>query len=509
MNKKFLSLALTLSLSAGLAAPAFAAGATFPDVPSGSWAHPYVEQAAELGFVSGYADGRFGPNDPVTYAQLSVMLTQGFFRAQVQSYTGSKSPWYLAYTGPANELGLFDGTALAGGGYADKALTEGQVNRYEMAQILCNALEAAGVDTSADLARAEATTEDWDAIPAQYRQAVAVAKAAGLISGTNDAGRFDGQGQLSRAQSAVILVAANQAIQNAQTTPADPDPVTPDPVTPDPVTPGSSPVGTMSDTPVTLSLETHAPVVDYWSSQSAEVKALVDQRVFNAAVQSMRDAEMVIEDGRQGTTWKDKAVNPYYNYATCDSASKGVSLVSDTLGASRINACGDYFYSVTYNVTKNVYAPVKDSDSDKLAEVFAPIFTRFPANATDRQKVEICMKEIADRFDYVESGGGFDWLNGKTQGNCMSFAYATENILAAAGIPTYHVVGHANGGAHAWTLAYVDGDWYYVDGTDADSGWTYGPQEIEAYNEGTGARLDKSEQDRITVFKALVEASLS
>ena len=507
MSKKILTLAAAVVMCLGLAVPAWAA--EFSDVPAAAWYHSYVSQAAEEGWVSGYEDGTYRPGDPVSYAQFSVMVTQAFFRGRVEGYTGASSPWYLPYTAVADGLGLFQGTELAGR-YTDKTAVGLPLNRYEMGQILYNTLTAAGVEVQADLARAEAETSDWSAIPAGYRTAVAAVKAAGLITGTDETGRFDGQASMSRAQAAVVMAAANQAILDAQQqTPADLDPpLNPNPVTPDPVAPGSSLVGTMSDTPVTLSLETHAPVVDYWTSQSAEVKALVDQRVFNAAVQSMKDAEMVIADGRQGTTWKDKAVNPYYNYATCDPSSNGVSLVANALGSSRINAYDDCFYSITYNVTKNVYTPVKDVNSDRLSEVFAPIFARFPANATDRQKVEICMKEIADRFDY-KVGGGFTWWSDRTEGACESYARATQQILAAAGIPNFYLKGHAWGTAHAWNLALVDGEWYYIDGTVAESFGEYGPYDMNEFEEDAGVGLSQDTKNWITVFKALVETALS
>lgn len=48
----------------------------FTDVPVGHWANAYVGKAAELGIVSGYGDGRFGPSDTVTYEQALTMLVR-------------------------------------------------------------------------------------------------------------------------------------------------------------------------------------------------------------------------------------------------------------------------------------------------------------------------------------------------------------------------------------------------------------------------------------------------
>ncbi len=46
----------------------------FADVESGVWYANAVVWAAENGIVSGYGNGRFGPNDPITREQLAVML---------------------------------------------------------------------------------------------------------------------------------------------------------------------------------------------------------------------------------------------------------------------------------------------------------------------------------------------------------------------------------------------------------------------------------------------------
>lgn len=48
--------------------------ADFPDVATDSWYIEAVRWAAEQEIVTGYDDGRFGPNDPVTRQQLAAML---------------------------------------------------------------------------------------------------------------------------------------------------------------------------------------------------------------------------------------------------------------------------------------------------------------------------------------------------------------------------------------------------------------------------------------------------
>ncbi len=47
---------------------------TFADVPPDHWAYGYIETAAGRGVIGGYSDGTFRPGNPVTRAQLSKML---------------------------------------------------------------------------------------------------------------------------------------------------------------------------------------------------------------------------------------------------------------------------------------------------------------------------------------------------------------------------------------------------------------------------------------------------
>lgn len=53
---------------------------TFTDVPNTHWANKYIVKAAELSIVNGYGNGKFGPNDPVTYEQAVTMVVRAVGR---------------------------------------------------------------------------------------------------------------------------------------------------------------------------------------------------------------------------------------------------------------------------------------------------------------------------------------------------------------------------------------------------------------------------------------------
>ncbi len=51
--------------------------AGFVDVPSTHWAAPFIQKAYETGFISGFPDNRFRPDDRITRAQVLISLVNG------------------------------------------------------------------------------------------------------------------------------------------------------------------------------------------------------------------------------------------------------------------------------------------------------------------------------------------------------------------------------------------------------------------------------------------------
>ena len=47
---------------------------TFPDVPTSHWAYQEIKEVTSKGLLQGFPDGEFKPNQPVTRAELAVIL---------------------------------------------------------------------------------------------------------------------------------------------------------------------------------------------------------------------------------------------------------------------------------------------------------------------------------------------------------------------------------------------------------------------------------------------------
>ena len=108
----------------------------FNDLPKSHWAYLSVQKAVNAGWLSGYDDGRFGPDDNITYEQAVCVLT----RVIGQDVGGS-----YPHTGVSRaiDLGLTEGVT----GYIGQ-----NISREQMARLVLNTMNYIadnGIDTDA------------------------------------------------------------------------------------------------------------------------------------------------------------------------------------------------------------------------------------------------------------------------------------------------------------------------------------------------------------------------
>ena len=91
---------------------------TFTDIKNGHWAYGYVNVAKDLGIINGYPDGRFGPDETVTYAEATTMAIRAL--GYDDEVGKSTEIWPNNYTSYAKKLYLYDdvGTFTANKGAA-------------------------------------------------------------------------------------------------------------------------------------------------------------------------------------------------------------------------------------------------------------------------------------------------------------------------------------------------------------------------------------------------------
>ena len=123
--------------------PAVTGENPFTDVEADAWYTDAVVWAAGEGIISGYGDGRFGTNDPVTREQMAAILYR-YIQTQGQGFTGSwmflldftdadqVSPWADEAMHWMVMKGIISGK---GNGILDP---KGTATRAEVAQIVMN-----------------------------------------------------------------------------------------------------------------------------------------------------------------------------------------------------------------------------------------------------------------------------------------------------------------------------------------------------------------------------------
>ncbi|GIP30809.1 Ig-like domain-containing protein [Paenibacillus sp. J2TS4] len=169
----------------------------FTDI-AGHWAKSNIKRAAAKGIVSGYPDGTFRPNHPVTRAEFTVML----FGALQLEEEGST----LTFT-DQDQIGIWAKQTVAKAvkagivsGYGDGSFRpNAQITRAEMAVMIARALKLPlNANTVAGF------TDD-ESIPQWAKGAVEAIRGIGIVDGRGG-NRFVPNEKATRAEAAVILL---------------------------------------------------------------------------------------------------------------------------------------------------------------------------------------------------------------------------------------------------------------------------------------------------------------
>lgn len=161
------------------------------------WAEPAIERAARQGLVSGYPDGTFKPDKPITRAEFTVLLA----RALQWNHVGAElafidreqiGAWATEAVVQAVQLGVLNG--YADGSFRPNAV----ITRAEMATMIARSL---GLQTTA----ATTAFTDDDAIPAWAKGAVEASRLQGIVIGRAD-NRFEPNAFAHRAEATVMIL---------------------------------------------------------------------------------------------------------------------------------------------------------------------------------------------------------------------------------------------------------------------------------------------------------------
>ncbi|MBH5318305.1 S-layer homology domain-containing protein [Paenibacillus sp. GSMTC-2017] len=170
---------------------------SFSDI-AGHWAEANIKQAVAAGFVNGYSNGTFKPNDSVTREQFAVMLMmvlKSEQKGEALTFTDSAKieAWAKDSVAQAVKLGIITG-------YADGTFRpDATITRSEMASMIAKALELKVVSG------AKTDFADDASIPAWAKAAISAVKVAGIMQG-KDGNLFKPSAQATRAEAVTVLL---------------------------------------------------------------------------------------------------------------------------------------------------------------------------------------------------------------------------------------------------------------------------------------------------------------
>lgn len=157
------------------------------------WSEDDVLKMVSLRVVTGFEDGTFRPDQPVTRAQFTTMLARAMGlqpSSTLPPFSDEIPSWAAGYVSVAVSAGLVTG-------YDDGTFRPDElITRQELAVMVSRALNGTG--------SAALNFTDADEIAEWARDAVAQAVAAGIVTGFDD-GTFRPNATATRAQAAVML----------------------------------------------------------------------------------------------------------------------------------------------------------------------------------------------------------------------------------------------------------------------------------------------------------------
>ncbi|MBV6717567.1 OmpL47-type beta-barrel domain-containing protein [Paenibacillus chitinolyticus] len=171
----------------------------------GHWAAKEVARAADCGIVSGFENGTFRPQEQVTRAQFTVMLTQAYAEALRQLEKPAPASGFADSAGipawAAEAVALAQRAGIATG-YGDGTFRpDAPVTRAEMLTLAAKAAQLQPVPAGA----LHELYADADEIPGWAAGYVAAAQQKGLVQGRGPR-TFDPLGYTTRAEAVTLLL---------------------------------------------------------------------------------------------------------------------------------------------------------------------------------------------------------------------------------------------------------------------------------------------------------------
>ncbi len=175
----------------------------FEDVPAGYWAEPYIDALSSRGLISGYDDGTFRPDQPVTRAQTANIVSRTFDltadKAALEFSDVESSYWARESIGEVVKGGFMTG-------FPDDTFKPNlPVTRT---QALITLVTGLGIETPQNVQAALSRYADANAIPQWANEKMAAATTNSLVVNYPDTAQLNPNEPTTRAELSALIYQA-------------------------------------------------------------------------------------------------------------------------------------------------------------------------------------------------------------------------------------------------------------------------------------------------------------
>lgn len=208
-----------LILALAFSVTVFPAAADFSDLEN-HWAQDYMEELAELGYLTGYEDGTMRPDKSISAAELFALLsrlyspdeeTAAIIADDYSAFLSENVP--DQYSWALDELAL----CLAAGIVSEEELQNtslsSSLNKETFSAYTAKALRLD--DYAAELGEYDTGLSDMDEVSEEYLPYVCALVAKGIITG-NELGQFQPRFRMTRAVASAIIYRALETLDGSE-----------------------------------------------------------------------------------------------------------------------------------------------------------------------------------------------------------------------------------------------------------------------------------------------------
>lgn len=411
----------------------------FADVQDGSWYYSFVEHAHTSGWIQGYGNGMFGPEDTLTNSQAVTIIV----RSTGIEPTDANTYWYSGFVDAAYEAGFIEGDYD----------WDAPISRLEMAKIIVKAydIEPSTLNKHQE-SHGETTTSPFidvndDYITSLYNYGII----AGIV--TENGLTFQPDKTLTRAEICTMLTRLDthallsEKIKNKN----------------------------FSSNDYTAGYEYFIERKSSYNTDSAEKQNIVDGLLYMVTNDLY---EVTFDYEKSPTSIQTRANEMFDIWLALSYAYPEYFSIYERYGAMSDYKDGKYtitFYAYprsTWNKQEAITERTKLFKNAKQSVEELINAGQITSNMTETEKAYVIASWIVNNAQYDltysdESHYGSDFYVDKNM-VCEGYTTLYNTMIKYLDINVYGVMGKSKGGNHMWSINNLDGEWKYTDTTHMD-----------------------------------------